>query len=739
MRKLISLLTLVFIAVSAMAIPAHRGSATVTQPDGSKLTIELVGDEFYSFNITTDGYTVVKNDQGYYVYAVRNGESLAASNVRAHNVAQRTASEVAFLGQLEQRITDRQARTQGEAHRAKRDAPAAKAFAYNNFRGLIILINFTDVKFTMSDPNGFYDKMVNEKGFTGYYDDNNRFVSCTGSMHDYYSENSNGVFQPQFDIIGPVEVNYKSTDCNGTSSAQTIFRAAITAANPYVDFSKYDADGNSYVDMVFFQCAGLSSSFSGNDSKLLWPHKSSLYNAPQCDGKRFSLYACSTELYGWSSSPTSITIEGIGTMCHEFTHVMGFPDLYDTNYETNGQSHHPGDWDIMAGGGSFNSGRTPVGYTIFERYALGFATPQEITGPGTYTLRSVMNNEGYIMRSPIGGEYFIIDNRQKSRWDTYLPGHGMIVCRVDSTNTNVWRNNSINCNASRNYYEMFRAGNSTNGAVASDPFPGSMAVVELSPSSRPALTTWNGTANDLGIYNIRESGGVISFDVRSEGQILKIVEEFEGMPATTSKTEKGVQGTFAKWDFNQCRVMAPTAGSCNGAQAVAMMLPSALTTATPVYYDAYRVSFYANNTSSTATKLTLNYSTDNGATWTKAKDALGNTTITVNGKTDAIVSFSLALSKSVGTLFRISQTAGSKTIATYIDDFTIYYTGEPGAPAADGDLNGDGVIDVADVNILINIVLGRVDASQYSSDVTGDGTTDIADLNAVINKMLSKR
>jgi len=741
MRKLTTLLVMALMAVTAMAIPAHRGMSTITQPDGTKLTINLIGDEFYHFNTTTDGYTIVKNDAGIYVYAQRSGESLAASQVKAHNVGERNAAEEAYLASTQKFITDREARNEGEARRVKRDAPSTEALDYTKFRGLIILINFTDVQFTMSNPKAFYEDMVNTIGFTGYVDDNGKNVSCTGSMRDYYSENTNGIFNPYFDIVGPVSVNYASTDCRGTSNAQTIFRAALAAAEQAgCDFSKYDADNNGTVDMVFFQVAGMSSSFSGNESNLLWPHKSSMWNSPTYDGKRFGTYACSNELYGFTSVPSTITVEGIGTMCHEFTHVMGFPDLYDTNYETSGQSHDPGDWDVMAGGGSNNYGRTPVGYTIFERYAMGFAKPQVITGEGTYTLEAVnKSNTGYIFRSPVSKEYFIIDNRQKTRWDYYLPGHGMVVCRVDSTSTTPWSNNRINADPSHNYYEMLRAGNTTSDALASDPFPGTKGVVQLCSYSTPALKTWNGTTSELGFFNITENAGVITFEVKKETSIQKDIEDFETMPVTTSKTATGVQGRFTTWDFNQCFVTAPGEGECSGANAVSMVLPSAFTMAAPVYYDSYQVSFDVNNPSTTVAKYALTYSTDGGTTWVKPKSSAGSTPVSVAAGTKQTITWPIELAKSKGVIYRVAMSAGSKTVASYIDNFTIFYNGTPGGGAIKGDVNGDGFVDITDVNVILNIILGNDEASKYDgrADVNGDGNVDITDVNAIINIILN--
>ena len=728
---------MLLIAVSAMAIPAHREHSTITQPDGTKLTIRLIGDEFYNFNTTVDGYTVVKNAAGVYEYAVREDNQLKASGVKARQVAERTVAEKAFLQSVTTYMTDRVEHAQGEAKRVKRDAPAAKApINFSKFRGLIILINFSDVKFSMTNPNAFYNDMVNTKGFTGYTDGSGRRVPCTGSMRDYFSENSNGMFDPEFDVIGPVNINYSSTYVNQTTYATTIFKAALAAAEAQgVDFSKYDMDNNGVVDMVFFQAAGMSSSFAGNNSRLLWPHQSSLgWSSPTYDGKRFGTYACSTEIYGWSDTPSSLTVEGIGTMVHEFSHVMGFPDLYDANYETGGQSHDPNEWDIMAGGGSFNSGRTPCGYTIFERYSMGFAKPTVITKPGHYTLNPVMSNEGYILKSPVNREYFIMDNRQKTRWDLYLPGHGMIIARVDSTSTTPWTNNTVNSNSNHNYYELLRAGNTTSGDLASDPFPGTKNIVTVSNTTKPSLKTWAGKDNDFMINKIVERNGIIEFDIAQAGVLQCLVEDFEKMPLSTSTTSYDVPGNFATWTLSRDKIVAPGAGNCNGTQALSTLSSGVATMTSDVYCDdIYRVEATVVNPTTADSKFRLSASVDGGNTWTAIT---GDQTATLGSTTTLIWS----ISYSCPVRFRINTTSGSKTNGCFLDDLKLFYDGEQHEikPAIKGDVNGDGIVDVDDMNTVINIVLGLVDAARFDgrADVNGDGKVDVEDMSGIINIML---
>ena len=542
-KNLLLLVMSLIISTSASAIPAHPGTARMEQPDGSFVTIRLHGDEFLHFNTTADGYTIVKRTDGFYAYALLDADGLlTASSHVAHDAADRTADEQAWLeqtisGTLVPQLTKERAQEKeaeyGRRAQALAKAPQRRLYDYNNFRGLIILVQYTDKAFSRQNYADIINHMANDAGYQGY--DNTTYGRFTGSVRDYFYDNSGGIFSPQFDVVGPVTVNYSQYD--GSDHSMEIMGAAVDAVDSLINFRDYDRDGNGEVDMVYFVVAGIGSHYAGNDDRLLWPHKSSLYevrdgyyNWKYLDGVRFGSYACSTELEG--SARTNI-LNGIGTICHEFGHVLGLPDLYDTDYEgSGGQSPEPDSWTIMAGGGYLNNSRTPAGYTLYERYALGFTLPQKITSEGHFDLPAIGDsNMGYRMDSPVKNEFFLIENRQNtSKWDRYLAGHGMLVFRVDSTNARVWTRNTLNCDPSHNYFVLLRARGGS-GANASDPYPGTGNVTRLNNVTAPAnLLTWNGTKSLLGFHNISEgTDGTISFEVNDINVLNSVT-----LPATLS-------------------------------------------------------------------------------------------------------------------------------------------------------------------------------------------------------------
>ncbi|MBP3738541.1 MAG: M6 family metalloprotease domain-containing protein [Muribaculaceae bacterium] len=729
MKKIFALMAGVAMMLTASARPAHSMAVLTLQPDGSQVTLRLCGDEFYHFSTTTDGYTVVKNAAGYWVYAQRVDNALQASAVVAHDAGQRTAAELALLSGTPKHLTDR-ASVAG-AKRARATAQKPMKFDVSKFRGLIILVKPSDVNFSMgNDTKNFYNTIVNQRNMTnvGFGD----YGSWTGSVRDYYYDNSMGKFDPEFDIVGPISVNYRANQIGNYYRAA--FQSALSQANAQVDYTKYDGDGDGYVDMVFFLVAGNTAAVKGNEELgYLWPHMSEGIGSGTYDGKRVSRYACSTELNGSVSAPF---VDGIGTICHEFTHVLGFPDLYDANYEQNGLAHDPGDWDIMAAGTDLNYGRTPAGYSIFERYTFGFANPQVINAEGKYTLNELSSsNEGYIIKTPQNKEYFIMENRQKStKWDSYLPGHGMLVTRVDSTNAYLWYSNQVNNSSARMYYEMLRAGNTTVGDLASDPFPGTYGVANITNTTKPSLRTYAGKDNTYSIMGITETGGVISFNVIKAGTETTLVETFNKIPVSSETIFVGT-GDIADWRLVQCQMVTVEGSN----RAVAMKNPSVLQMTTPLYYNMDMVSFEVNNSSSETAKLSLLYSVDGGNKWTAAKSSTGVSTLSIGGRATTTTYWNLELTNTQATMFRITMTGGSKSAPCNIDNFTIYYTGEAGGPVTTpGDVNGDGKVDVEDVNAVINVILKSKTAADYAGecDVNNDGKVDVEDVNAIINLIL---
>ena len=729
MKRIISLLLGVVAALVTLAAPADRTPVPVPQPDGTTLMLRLVGDEFFHYNTTIDGYTILPVNGGWQYAISRNGR-LQPSGMLAHDLALRTETEKQWLAQVPRHLTSASDITAARQARARRDGPAERTptIDYGNFHGLIVLVDYSDKQFSMDNPGEFYERMINQENYTGF-DYNGQFVPCTGSVRDYFTAQSGGRFVPQFDVVGPVTVPYECTAHTGNSNSWRVFKAAMDSVDALVNLKDYDLNHDGMADMIIFIGAGFASNYGGNNSNYLWPHKSFLYNYDshsylKYDNTYAGTYAATVEMYGWEAEPGS-TPMGIGTIAHEFGHVLGLLDHYDTDYANGGgQSHDPGDWDVMAAGNNLNQSRTPCGYNLFERYALGWACPPVIDQSGDHTLNPLhTSNEGYILKTSVDNEYFMLENRQQTGWDAYLPGHGLLVWRVDSTNTTVWdmNQNKVNANPAHNYFELLRAGGSVSGAKASDPFPGSGNVTVC---SNYKLRTWSGEPNTFMLDGIAEQGGIITFSMVDMSQAEKMVETFDRMEVTTANSEQ--VGDIATWKLLSSRVVATDEG-----KAIAMYYPSTLTMTTPESRNINRVTFEVQNTSTTLAKFTLFYSLDEGATWQKATTTNFEVPVGVNTTIDWL---GAAFGQSQRVRFRVGMVAGNKTVPCIIDNFTIYYSG---SEAVTGDVNGDGAVDVTDVNEAINMILGKA-VMDTIADLDGNGTVDVSDVNQIINIILGK-
>ena len=748
MRKItLFLLMAVITGLNALAVPAYPVPVPMPQPDGTMVSIKLVGDEYYHYNTTADGYTVMLNESGAYVYAVLESKKLVPSDILAHDEGSRNAQELAFLQDMPKHLIDGNA--QMGPRRIPADAPLKAVdlsdFDWDNFHGLVILIDFTDRAFSMDDPHAFYDMLFNTENLTHYIDPfTEQNVNCVGSVYDYFVDQSNGIFKPHFDIFGPYHSTYKARQ--GNNYSQSIFRTTLAQqADKDIDFTNYDGNHDGKVDMVYFIVAGYSSSYDGNNEGYLWPHESQPWDTDvsgwaRLDNMPFDRYSSSTEFYGWESNPSSVHVDGIGTICHEFSHVLGIPDFYDTDYSLGGgQSTDPGPWDLMASGGHNDEGRTPAGYTLYERYALGWLNPEVIEEEGEYKLNALNSSrEGYILRSADDNVFFTIENRQRDGWDKFIPGHGLIVTRVDKSNDSIWLFNKVNCDPEHNYFEIMRANGSRSmnqSTSSADAFPGTKNVTSIGNETLPSLRTREGLANDFEICDIAENDGVITFKVVAAGKTPMLKEDFEAMPVTTSTSASNVTGNFTTWDFSKANVSAPGATKAVGNNAVAMKLTGKLQTKSPVNLNVYEVSLKVFNPTTTLIKYKLEYSIDDGATWTRAMTPSGNDSGEVLAYTDSKLRWSLNLTDKDAAIFRITQYAGNKT--TYVDDFTLWYS--ESSSFAIGDVNGDGEVNIADVNTLINIILsGNFNVSGADrADVNNDGEIGIADVNELINIILN--
>ena len=477
---------------SAQAVPAYPYPMKVRQADGTFVTVLLRGDEHSHFSMTTDGYPVMFNEKTNNVeYVKLVSGKMELSGIVASDEGKRDAKTTAFLSSVDKGAMMKifQEREKSALMRS----PMQKSMLSRDFpstgspHSLAILVQFSDKKFIDEGTSvkDFYTNMLNQEGFTASN-------GANGSARDYYISSSNGKFSPTFDVVGPVTLPKASTYYGANSYSGDDYsrlaefvNKALELADPDVDFSQYDTDGDGLIDNVFFFYAGFGEADSYGQSNTIWPHSFDARYFTQYgygnydwtfDGVEMSNYACSNEVAGSNTTQP----KGIGTFVHEFGHVLGLPDHYATDYTT---SFTPGEWDCMDQGSYNNDQNTPPTFTAYERAELGWLdyTDLDLDAQEVHTLEELQaSNKGYRVKVPgKSNEFFVIENRQKTGWDKYIPGHGLLVWHIDQ-NRSVWNQNTVNNNPSHQYVDIEEAdGTKTDGSRGGDAFPGTKGVTEF--------------------------------------------------------------------------------------------------------------------------------------------------------------------------------------------------------------------------------------------------------------------
>ena len=531
MKKIILSIALAMLTLTASAVPARRTQRTLTLSDGTQVTATLSGDENYHYWKTADGRAFVMNEENIpQEISLQQAQSKLQAKVQARNalrIAKRTKRKAAWGAETNPISGER--------------------------KGLVILVNYKDKK--MQHTQAEYNDYFNKAG----YSDNN----CTGSVRDYFLSQSYGKFSLDFDVMGPVTLSknlsyYGDNDSDGNDKhAAEMVAEAVKLAVSGIDLKKYDWDGDGYVDQVYVVYAGYGE-HADAPANTIWPHEFELSEAAKyndgpgaltINGVTIDTYACSSELRGSSGNK----MDGIGTACHEFSHCLAIPDMYDTSAD--GENFGMNVWDLMDYG-SYNGedgyGETPAPFTSYERMYCGWLTPVELTQPCNVNDMPAITKEpvAYLIRNDnpkFPGEYYLLENHQQESWDAYAPAHGMLVLHVDF-NSNAWKQNTVNNVASHQRMTIIPAdGKLSHYNTTGDTWPGTSKKTALTDSSNPAAKLYNLNSNGrkfMGrpIENIAEKDGLISFTFDG-GKALPQLATPTALPAT----QVTASGFTAQW------------------------------------------------------------------------------------------------------------------------------------------------------------------------------------------------
>lgn len=517
MKKLYLMLSMLFaFGAAANAVPAKKLQKVVTLTNGTQVSVELRGDEYLSWWEGTDGtaYRATADDAVFEAFDLEAQKPAAAARR-----ARAEQGRVARLARVKNSLkgADDKMRGLGGDH-----------ITYKGVKkGLVVLVDFKNKKFADGHDLEYYKNVINGKDFT---DEEEGYV---GSVRDYFLAQSNGQFELDFDVVGPVTMskNYGYYGNDGAyqkdEKVYEMIKEACDGIQDKVNLKDYDWDGDGEADQVFFLYAGLGQA-SGGSAGTIWPHESELRYWPcgvlSYSTGKINTYACANELQPETQGSSRYISAGIGTICHEFSHCLGFADMYDT---TGGGGYGMSVFDVMDQGSYNGNGFVPCNYTAFERIYAGWVEAIELVDPATVKDMKSVSDYGrpFIMYNYKNtNEYFLLENRQNTGWDKGLYGsNGLLIVHVNYVPSR-WANNSVNSSAEKiqccTVVNADGSRENTQYSLQGDLYPYEVKGVtmndEFTDESEPAAKLYtknsdNSYALGIPITNIKRSKGSISF------------------------------------------------------------------------------------------------------------------------------------------------------------------------------------------------------------------------------------
>jgi M6 family metalloprotease-like protein len=513
MKRLLFIIFIISAFARLSAVPAYPFPVVYMQPNGVEITLIMKGDEFVRFAQTLDGFTLLRNDEGYFCYAQKNAQGdIEPSEFYAEEIPKRSAAAEALLAQTPKELrfsSSQMAIYQQIRDMVQYETEVGRVFAAGERKLLTILMQYPDKPMVKTQEEfNFLFNQINyvQNGFRG-------------SVKDYFLEISYNTVEITTTVVGPFTAinNHAYYAERGAALAREGVQKAYAAG---VNFSEF-AVGN-IVPGFYMIYAGHGAEAGATNS--IWAHASQINPSITYNGVTISKYACSPEL----RDNFGRNITNIGVICHELGHnPFGNPDYYDTNYATGGQYDGTGRWDLQAGGSWNDGGRTPAApnprwkWQTFSTEFNLLETPQTVTVPAS----RIYKNAYFRINTQTPNEYFVIENITKGGYNFAVPGTDLVIyrCAANMAGMNTTSPQKFYPVAANAPVALPASGSNAQadyGTINSGfcPWPGALGKTEFSDTTKPAMVSWANVPSGKPITNITKHGDYITFDFMGGGE-----------------------------------------------------------------------------------------------------------------------------------------------------------------------------------------------------------------------------
>ncbi len=515
------LLLMMLVGASVFSMPAKHTPTVVSQPDGTTFSVVGFGDERYNYAETLDGYVVIRGSDEYWYYATLSPEGRfipSAFKVQGGSKVPQNQTMMSIpkhLTESQQVIAEKQQAFRAEKHidenTPHKSIQGLKQPQNVAMHVLILCVQYSDLVATQTSVS--FQDMVNNDSWKG----------GIGGMSKYYKDVSYNTVSIQADYKDWITAAqpssyYAYSNADFWTHVQELVSQCVDAAEANgVDFSLYDNDLDGTVDGLFIVHSGKGAE-EGSQTQYIWSHSGGLdpsYSRAY-DGKTINTYIIMPEMYGSNHVD-------IGVFCHEYGHMLGLPDLYDTDGASNGSSQGVGNWCLMAGGSWGGNGYTPERPSHMSAYCkelLGYTNPTVVASSQALSIpRAETNSFSYKiwMDNNKSDEYMLVENRQQTGFDLNLPASGLLIYHVDKNLTDIWpASNEVNVTNTHLGVKVYEAdgleqmAGNTNRGDAGDPYPGSTGNTSLTQTSTPNSRLWNTNSSGVEITSISASAATMT-------------------------------------------------------------------------------------------------------------------------------------------------------------------------------------------------------------------------------------